>query len=155
MHPRRRTAVLIVILAGISAWNFHHREGRVVSGTKVVLTHVCSWQEAFKTLGDDRLILVSIDQNNSRTINYMNFTSKEFIPEITEIMGTRSEQFLFLEADPDSSYGDVVKAIAELKAAEPKLSVMLLTKVRAKVNKSGLVSNDCQMNCPYPDDLKP
>ena len=143
-------------------WNISKSNRQhATTGTTVVLTHICSWQQAFNTLGDDRQIIVRLKQNHAVVINETPFTPKTLLTEVSLIMDTRNEKFLWVDAEKSLSYGEVVTMIAALKNAEPRMAIMLVTNNSGPeripvhpIKQDGQISIP-DMDCPDPDFLRP
>jgi biopolymer transport protein TolR len=62
-------------------------------------------------------IVVSIDKSGRTFVNSNQITSGDLRSKLTELFAGRSKKEVFLKADKDVPYGEVVKAMAEIKGA--------------------------------------
>jgi len=62
-------------------------------------------------------VVVSIERSGKIFINAGEIPSAELRTRLSDMFATRSKKEVFLKADKDVPYGDVVKAMAEIKGA--------------------------------------
>ena len=62
-------------------------------------------------------VVVSIEKSGGVFINSAQIPASELRAKLSEMFATRSKKEVFLKADKDVTYGEVVKAMAEIKGA--------------------------------------
>ncbi len=62
-------------------------------------------------------VVVSIEKSGGVFINSAQIPAGELRAKLSEMFATRSKKEVFLKADKDVTYGEVVKAMAEIKGA--------------------------------------
>jgi len=62
-------------------------------------------------------VVVSIDKSGRQFINSSEVPGNELRTKLTAMFATRSKKEVFLKADKDVPYGEVIKAMAEIKGA--------------------------------------
>jgi biopolymer transport protein TolR len=62
-------------------------------------------------------VVVSIERTGKLFINNTEITAAELRAKLSGMFATRSKKEVFLKADKDVPYGEVVKAMAEIKGA--------------------------------------
>ncbi|HEX2769880.1 MAG TPA: protein TolR [Geobacteraceae bacterium] len=62
-------------------------------------------------------VVVSIEKSGGIFINSAQIPAGELRAKLSEMFATRSKKEVFLKADKDVTYGEVVKAMAEIKGA--------------------------------------
>jgi biopolymer transport protein TolR len=62
-------------------------------------------------------VVVSIEKSGGVFINSTQIPAGELRAKLSEMFATRSKKEVFLKADKDVTYGEVVKAMAEIKGA--------------------------------------
>jgi biopolymer transport protein TolR len=62
-------------------------------------------------------VVVSIEKSGGVFINAAQIPAGELRAKLSEMFATRSKKEVFLKADKDVTYGEVVKAMAEIKGA--------------------------------------
>lgn len=65
----------------------------------------------------DEPIIVTIDRSGKSFIEKLEIPPGQLRPKLTEIFAGRAKKEVFLKADRDVPYGDVVRAMAEIKGA--------------------------------------
>lgn len=65
----------------------------------------------------EEAVIVSIDKSGKAFINTEAINASELRGRLTEIFVKRTKKEVFLKADKDVPYGDVVKAMADIKGA--------------------------------------
>ncbi|MGD0844579.1 MAG: protein TolR [Geobacteraceae bacterium] len=62
-------------------------------------------------------VVVSIEKSGGVYINSAQIPASELRAKLSEMFASRSKKEVFLKADKDVTYGEVVKAMAEIKGA--------------------------------------
>jgi len=65
----------------------------------------------------EEAVIVSINRSGGAFINSTAVKSEELRGKLTDILAKRTKKEVFLKADKDVPYGDVVKAMADIKGA--------------------------------------
>jgi biopolymer transport protein ExbD len=103
-------------------------------GVPVLLSHRCTQQE-LRSLGDGREIFVRYNPDHSSFVNNnLMPVENDLRRQIRTIMATRQEQVLYFTGDDSLSFGEVSKVLAELKADDPALWLVLLPKQQGNVS---------------------
>lgn len=66
---------------------------------------------------DQETVVVSMDRSGRIFINAVEATHADLTAKLTEIFATKTKKEVFLKADQDVPYGEVVKTMAEIKGA--------------------------------------
>ena len=149
MNRRYITAALTVIAVALIAFRLTHRKHlSPPHGLQAVLVHDCSNEEAFRTLGDDRQIVVTSYADGSLKINETPFTASSIGPELEKIFQYRSLKLAWYIADPRLTYGQAITNLSALHQDRTKFIVAMPT--RDQVEKMSLpVWPTSQSQCPY------
>ncbi len=67
--------------------------------------------------GEDIQLVVNVDKNGGVLLNDARLTAPELEAKLRAILRERPDRQVFLRADQDARYGDVVRAIAAIKGA--------------------------------------
>ena len=67
--------------------------------------------------GEDIQLVVNVDKNGGVLLNDARLTGPELETKLKAILRERPDRQVFLRADQDARYGDVVRAIAAIKGA--------------------------------------
>jgi len=67
--------------------------------------------------GEDIQLVVNVDKAGGVLLNDARLTSSELEEKLRAIMRERPDRQVFLRADQDARYGDVVRALAAIKGA--------------------------------------
>jgi biopolymer transport protein TolR len=67
--------------------------------------------------GEDVQLVVNVDKNGGVLLNDAKLTPPELEQKLAAILRERPDRQVFLRADQDARYGDVVRAIAAIKGA--------------------------------------
>jgi biopolymer transport protein TolR len=65
----------------------------------------------------EEAVIVSIDKGNRLFLNKEPITSSELRSRLSSLFANRTKKEVFLKADQDVPYGEVVKTMAEIKGA--------------------------------------
>jgi biopolymer transport protein TolR len=65
----------------------------------------------------EETVIVTVGGNGKLFINKDQVTANDLRPRLTEMFSNREKKELFLKADAGVPYGDVVKAMADIKGA--------------------------------------
>lgn len=65
----------------------------------------------------EQSVVVSVEKSGKVFINSDEIAADELKPRLAEMFASRSKKEVFLKADKDVPYGDVVKTMAEIKGA--------------------------------------
>jgi biopolymer transport protein ExbD len=98
------------------------------SGIPVLLSHQCTQQELMN-MGDGREIFIRYNRDHSSLVNDdLMRTEHDLRREIRAAMATRAEQVVFFVGDDTLPFGQVSEVLADLKADDPALWIVFLTK---------------------------
>jgi biopolymer transport protein TolR len=67
--------------------------------------------------GDDIQLVVNVDKNGGVLLNDSRLTAPELENKLRAIIRERPDKQVFLRADQDARYGDVMRALAAVKSA--------------------------------------
>ena len=67
--------------------------------------------------GDDVQLVVNVEKNGGVLLNDTRLSATELQDKLTAILRERPDRQVFLRADQDARYGDVVRALAAIKGA--------------------------------------
>jgi len=81
---------------------------------------------------DQETVVVSVDRTGRVFINNTETPHEELASRLMNIFATRTKKEVFLKADKDVPYGDVVKTMAEIKGAGIERLGMMTEPVQRK-----------------------
>lgn len=81
---------------------------------------------------DQETVVVSIDNRGRIFINNTEASHDDLISRLSEIFAARTKKEVFLKADKDVPYGEVVKTMAEIKGAGIERLGMMTEPVQGK-----------------------
>ena len=81
---------------------------------------------------DQETVVVSIDRAGRIFINSSETSHDELAAKLTEIFAAKTKKEIFLKADRDVPYGEVVKTMAEIKGAGIERLGMMTEPVQGK-----------------------
>jgi len=81
---------------------------------------------------DQETVVVSIDRAGRIFINNSETSHDELAAKLTEIFAAKTKKEIFLKADRDVPYGEVVKTMAEIKGAGIERLGMMTEPVQGK-----------------------
>jgi len=81
---------------------------------------------------DQETVVVSIDKAGRIFINSTETSHDELAAKLTEIFAAKTKKEIFLKADRDVPYGEVVKTMAEIKGAGIERLGMMTEPVQGK-----------------------
>ncbi len=98
------------------------------AGIPILLSHECTRQELMN-MGDGREIFVHYRLDHSSLVNGdLMPTKNDLRRQIRAAMSTRAEQVLFFVGDESLPFGQVTEILADLKADDPALWIVILTR---------------------------
>jgi biopolymer transport protein ExbD len=142
------TAALTVIAVALIAFRLTHPKQRPTPrGMQTALVHDCTNEEAWRTLGDDRQIIVTSHADGSLSINQTPFTSSTVGPELATIFEYRSLKLVWYIADPHLTYGQAITNLSDLHADTSKFVIVMPTTNQVAAANSAFPHGESQ--CPY------
>lgn len=93
----------------------------------VLLSHTCSRQELMNH-GDGTWYFIKYHPDHRSSLNDRSgLSEKELIQAVTAVMSHRLERLIYVAADPQLPYGDVLHLVSGLTHDDPSLHVAMLT----------------------------
>jgi hypothetical protein len=98
------------------------------SGIPILLSHQCTQRELMN-MGDGREIFIRYKLDHSSLVNGdLMPTEHDLRRQIRAAMATRAEQVVFFVGDESLPFGQVSAVLTDLKADDPALWIVILTK---------------------------
>jgi biopolymer transport protein ExbD len=102
------------------------------TGVPVLLSHECTPRELMN-MGDGREIFIQYKFDHSSIVNGgLMPTEHDLRRQIRAAMATRAEQVIFFVGDEALPFGQVSEVLADLKADDPALWIVILTEEQRK-----------------------
>ena len=119
-----------------------------------MLAYPCSYPESFNVLGDDRQVVAHYKSDGKLSINEIPFSESDIGFEMEKIFETRNYKLVWINAEPQVSYGEAVQAIASLQSDQTKAIIAMAT--ASQLASTSVDAHGFPVSfCPYPSTPQP